>query len=87
MTKKTVFFIALVITGALAFSNTVSFQDDNYTGTVTYNETARPGDAVFARMNVKISKTLKKKKCARHGGIPNPYERKQENRLSAVLFF
>ena len=61
MTKKTVFFIALLITGALAFSNTVSFQDDNYTGTVTYNETARPGDAVFARMNVKISKTLKKK--------------------------
>ena len=42
MTKKTFFFIALVINGALAFSNTVSFQDDNYTGTVTYNETARP---------------------------------------------
>ena len=29
MTKKTFFFIALVINGALAFSNTVSFQDDN----------------------------------------------------------
>lgn len=63
-TKKII--IALLLTAGTfhTFANTLSFQDENYTGSVTYNETARPGDAVFARMNLKISRTLKRKSNA-----------------------
>lgn len=62
---KKIIFSLLLLSGALfASANTLSFQDENYTGTVIYNETARPGDAVFARMNLKISRTLKRKTTA-----------------------
>lgn len=62
---KKIIFSLLLLSGALfASANTLSFQDENYTGSVIYNETARPGDAVFARMNLKISRTLKRKTTA-----------------------
>lgn len=62
---KKIIFSLLLLSGTLfASANTLSFQDENYTGSVIYNETARPGDAVFARMNLKISRTLKRKTTA-----------------------
>lgn len=63
-TKKSIFSLLLAACAFLSFANTLSFQDENYTGAVIYNETARPGDAVFARMNLKISRTLKRKSAA-----------------------
>lgn len=57
--------IALVLTAFTALSQinakTVAFQTENYTGTISYNDSAKPGEAVFARMNLKISRTAKKK--------------------------
>lgn len=64
MMKKIIFSLLLVSGAFFASANTLSFQDENYTGSVIYNETARPGDAVFARMNLKISRTLKRKTTA-----------------------
>lgn len=64
MMKKIIFSLLLLSGALFASANTLSFQDENYTGSVIYNETARPGDAVFARMNLKISRTLKRKTTA-----------------------
>lgn len=64
MMKKIIFSLLLLSGTLFASANTLSFQDENYTGSVIYNETARPGDAVFARMNLKISRTLKRKTTA-----------------------
>lgn len=50
-----------LLSAAFFYANTVSFQSDNYTGTISYNDTAKPGDAVFARMTLKISKNIRKK--------------------------
>lgn len=44
-----------------ARAGTVSFQADGFSGTVVYNESAVPGDAVFARMTMRIPKNSKKK--------------------------
>lgn len=49
----------LFITGI--FAKTVSFQTESYSGTITYNENAQLGDAVFARLKMKINKSAKKK--------------------------
>ncbi|MCR5495666.1 MAG: M23 family metallopeptidase [Treponema sp.] len=42
-------------------AKTVAFQTDNYSGTLSYNDIAKPGEAIFARMNLKISRNAKKK--------------------------
>lgn len=50
---------SLLLAGGLVFSNTVSFQQDNYRGTITYNEKGKPGEAVWARLSMKIDKKKK----------------------------
>lgn len=59
MKKLAAFAFALLLGTGAAFSNSVSFQTDIYSGTISYNEKAKPGEAVFARMNMKIDKKKK----------------------------
>lgn len=60
--KKSIFTaIAMIFLCAFASASSVAFQTENYSGTVTYNEKAQPGDAVFARISLKINKAAKKK--------------------------
>lgn len=60
--NKTKFLVLFLLFATFnIFSKSVSFQDENYSGTITYNETVFKGDAIFARMNLKINKNLKRK--------------------------
>jgi len=61
MKKIITSIVALTFSCAFTFANTVAFQTESYSGTITYNEEAKLGDAVFARMNMKINKSAKKK--------------------------
>ena len=38
------------------YAGTVSFQNNYCSGTITYNEKAKPGEAIWARLNMKIVK-------------------------------
>lgn len=56
MKKITAFAALLLLRTSFVFANSVSFQTDTYSGTITYNEKAKPGEAIFARMNMRIDK-------------------------------
>lgn len=58
--KKIGLIAAALFFGSYVLSaKTVSFQNDTFSGTISYNEISRPGEAVFARMNMKIDKKKK----------------------------
>lgn len=59
--KKTFSLIVMILISSLMFSATLNFQDENFSGTVIYNENSEPGKAVFARLNLKLLKASKKK--------------------------
>ncbi len=48
-----------IIGNGILFANTVSFQNAYCSGTITYNEKAKPGEAIWARLNMKIEKRRK----------------------------
>ena len=51
-------FICIVAAAANLFAaETVHFQTQTSSGSITYNEKAQPGDAVFARLSMKMSRT------------------------------
>ena len=64
------FIICIVYIAAAAAQlsavETVLFQEQAYSGSITYNEKAQPGDAVFARLSIKLSPTV------RNGALQNP---------------
>ena len=50
------YFILLLLTiNSLLFAKTISFQDENFIGTISYNDIAKPGDAIFAKLNLKTA--------------------------------
>lgn len=57
---KKLFLAFALINTVFLFAATGSFQNDNYSITVKYNETLVPGDAVFVRMNFTQSRAQKK---------------------------
>lgn len=63
-----IIYIAYIATAAAQLSavETVHFQESAYSGSITYNEKAQPGDAVFVRLSLKLSST------ARNGTLQNP---------------
>lgn len=57
------FIFALILGTSLPlFAKTLTFNQTEYSGSVTYNDNVQPGDAVFVRLNIKYSKELKNKK-------------------------
>ena len=64
------FFLRLIMCLAAAAHvsavETVHFQEEAYSGSITYNEKAQAGDAVFARLSMKFSRT------APNGTLQNP---------------
>ena len=60
--KKLITAILVLLQITLCFAKTAVFQSENYSLTVTYNETIVPGDAVFVRMSITTPKTHKKSK-------------------------
>lgn len=59
MKKLTVIAAIFIIGNGILFANTVSFQNAYCSGTITYNEKAKPGEAIWARLNMKIEKRRK----------------------------
>ena len=49
------FIISIAVAAQLFAVETVRFQEQTYSGSVTYNEKAQPGDAVFVRLSLKVS--------------------------------
>ena len=59
MKKLTAIAAIFIIGNGIFFANTVSFQNAYCSGTITYNEKAKPGEAIWARLNMKIEKRRK----------------------------
>ena len=60
--KKILFVLVLLIQAGLCFAKTAKYQSENYSLSVTYNDTIVPGDAVFIRMSITVPKNHKKTK-------------------------
>lgn len=60
---KNFFFIILFLISVTfdISAKSIMFQSENYYGTVAYNDSVTAGDAIFARMNIKLLKNNKKK--------------------------
>ena len=60
---KNFFFIILFLISVTfdISAKSIMFQSENYYGTVAYNDSVIAGDAIFARMNIKLLKNNKKK--------------------------
>ena len=43
------------------FAKTLTFTEEKYSGSITFNDNVQLGDAIFVRLNIKFLKTQKKK--------------------------
>lgn len=59
--KRNFVFSVLLLVFAGVHSTTLTFQEEFYAGSVTYNEEAKPGEAIFARLSIKPGKNSGKK--------------------------
>ena len=60
--KKILITLIVIFQASICFARTAVFNSENYSLTVTYNDTIVPGDAVFVRMSISTPKTHKKSK-------------------------
>lgn len=65
---------------------TVRFQELTYSGSLTYNETAQPGDAVFVRLSMKFSDTAHKETSQNSTAVLQLFKGK-ERAVSTQFFF
>jgi hypothetical protein len=65
---------------------TVRFQEQTYSGSVTYNETAQPGDAVFVRLSMKFFDTAHKETSQKPAAVLQLFKGK-ERATTAQFFF
>ncbi|MDE5899025.1 MAG: M23 family metallopeptidase [Treponemataceae bacterium] len=66
--------VILLLAAALLPAATVSFQEEQYGGTITYNEAAKPGEAVFARMSLKFARNFKKRGAPEMAAVLQLYQ-------------
>lgn len=84
--KKTL-AILLILLNSFIYAKSFSFQNDSITGSVTYNETAFPGDAIFVKLNLRLnSKSSKKQKLNNTKAILYLYENKKQIGHSSFYF-
>lgn len=83
---KKIFIFLFLLINSLLFAKTFSFQDDSFSGTISYNESAKPGDAIFAKLNLKlISKHQKKRGSPEIQAIMQLF--KEENKIETSRFY
>ena len=75
------FFAALPLVAV----NSVNFQEQSFGGSITYNEAAAPGDAVFARLSLKLSRGIAKKNGAETAAVLQLF--KGEKQIDTAQFF
>ena len=78
--------ISIAVAAQLFAAETVRFQEQTYSGSVTYNETAQPGDAVFVRLSMKFSDTAHKETSQNSTAVLQLFKGK-ERAASAQFFF
>lgn len=80
------FIIYFVAVSQLFAVETVRFQEQTYSGSVTYNEKAQPGDAVFVRLSLKFDGAVRKETLKNPAAILQLFKGK-ERAATAQFFF
>lgn len=60
--KKILILTVILIFNSTIFAKTVTFKNEDLSGTVTFNDDVQIGDAIFVRLNIKFTKNQKKNK-------------------------
>ena len=79
------FIISIAVAAQLAAAETVRFQEQTYSGSVTYNEKAQPGDAVFVRLSLKFADAAHKETSQKPTAVLQLFKGKE--RAASVQFF
>ena len=79
------FIIYFVAVAQLFAVETVCFQEQTYSGSVTYNEKAQPGDAVFVRLSMKVPETTSDKTSQKPIAVLQLFKGKE--RAASTQFF
>ena len=79
------FIISIAIAAQLFAVETVRFQEQTYSGSVTYNEKAQPGDAVFVRLSMKVPETTSDKTSQKPIAVLQLFKGKE--RAASTQFF
>ena len=87
MNKRFFYWFIISIAVAQLFAvETVRFQEQTYSGSVTYNEKAQPGDAVFVRLSMKVSGATSDKISQKPAAVLQLFKGK-ERAATAQFFF
>ena len=78
-------FIICIAAVQLFAVETVRFQEQTYSGSVTYNEKAQPGDAVFVRLSMKVPETTSDKTSQKPIAVLQLFKGKE--RAASTQFF
>ena len=79
------FIISMAVAAQLFAVETVRFQEQTYSGSVTYNEKAQPGDAVFVRLSMKVPETTSDKTSQKPIAVLQLFKGKE--RAASTQFF
>lgn len=86
MNKRFFYWFIISIAVAQLFAvETVHFQEQTYSGSVTYNEKAQPGDAVFVRLLLKVSGATSDKTSQKPAAVLQLFKGKE--RAASTQFF
>ena len=80
------FIISIAVAAQLFAVETVRFQEQTYSGSVTYNEKAQPGDAVFVRLSMKMPGATSDKTSQNPAAVLQLFKGK-ERAATAQFFF
>ena len=87
MNKRFFYWFIISIAAVQLFAvETVRFQEQTYSGSVTYNEKAQPGDAVFVRLSMKVPETTSDKTSQKPTAVLQLFKGK-ERAATAQFFF
>ena len=87
MNKRFLLHFIICIAAAQLFAvETVHFQEQTYSGSITYNEKAQPGDAVFVRLSLKFAGAVRKETLKNPAAVLQLFKGK-ERATTAQFFF
>ena len=87
MNKRFFYWFIISIAAVQLFAvETVRFQEQTYSGSVTYNEKAQPGDAVFVRLSLKFADAVRKETLKNPTAVLQLFKGK-ERAATAQFFF
>lgn len=87
MNKRFFYWFIISIAAVQLFAvEAVRFQEQTYSGSVTYNEKAQPGDAVFVRLSLKFDGAVRKETLKNPAAVLQLFKGK-ERAATAQFFF